>query len=111
MTHPATTAATGERPSPEEAATSGMTSRRAVASSHGQWRHIKQSYRMMCAKGYSPSIAIGCEAELHIQQSVAEPCAMCVLVMQLGELSPLEREVYAAHLRLKHHLAAYYVGR
>jgi hypothetical protein len=42
---------------------------------------------------------------------MSEPCAMCVLILQLGKLSAFEKKAYATHLRLKHHLPAYHIER
>jgi hypothetical protein len=42
---------------------------------------------------------------------VAEPCALCTLILQLGKLSKYEMLVYQRHLELHHHVQEYHVDR
>jgi hypothetical protein len=42
---------------------------------------------------------------------VAEPCALCALILQLKRLSKYERLVYQQHLYLHHHVQEYHVDR
>lgn len=48
---------------------------------------------------------------MRIQQATTAPCSLCVLILQLGELSKPEQVVYGQHLRLHHHLQQYHIDR
>jgi hypothetical protein len=48
---------------------------------------------------------------VRVEQSVAEPCGLCMLILQSTELSEFEKGVYERHLRLHHRLQPYHIDR
>ncbi len=51
------------------------------------------------------------EKKLHIQQVVREPCALCVLILHMAQLSETDKRVYERHLRIEHHMPRYHIER
>jgi len=48
---------------------------------------------------------------LRLEQLSWEPCAFCVLISQLAELSGFDKLVYQEHLRVEHNLKKYEIER
>jgi len=48
---------------------------------------------------------------LRIVQDVVAPCAMCVLMSQLSEISSRERRAYQQHLAKVHGIKPYYIPK
>jgi len=48
---------------------------------------------------------------LRLQQLTWDPCAFCVLISQLAELSEFDKLVYQEHLRFEHNIKKYEIER
>jgi hypothetical protein len=48
---------------------------------------------------------------MRIQQTVTTPCAMCMLISQLREISESDKQVYQRHLWREHGIQPYFVPR
>ncbi len=48
---------------------------------------------------------------MRVEQITSDPCAMCLLILQLGELSESDRVVYEKHLKFEHKIQNYWIER
>ena len=48
---------------------------------------------------------------MRLEQLNLEPCAFCVLISQLADLSEFDKLVYQEHLRFEHNIKKYEIER
>ena len=48
---------------------------------------------------------------MRLEQLTRDPCAFCVLISQLAELSDFDKLVYQEHLRSEHNIKKYEIER